>query len=110
MVKKLNVDLYTHVITWGEYKNLMQSFFDADVVDVELLYDNAMLAVNYQQANKYGIKYILSGTNQATEGMRIPSTWNWFKYDKRNIVHIAKKFSNIRLNSFPAIISYDQYH
>ena len=25
----------------------MQAFFDADVIDVELLYDNAMLAVNY---------------------------------------------------------------
>ena len=37
---------------------LMQAFFDADVVDVELLYDNAMMAVNYQQAAKYGIKYI----------------------------------------------------
>ena len=68
----LDVDLYTHVIDWDEYRELMQAFFDADVIDVELLYDNATLGVNYQQANKYGLKYILAGTNNATEGMQIP--------------------------------------
>jgi len=72
LVQNLQVDLYTHVINWNEYRELMQAFFEADVIDVELLYDNAMLAVNYQQANKYGVKYILSGSNSSTEGMRMP--------------------------------------
>ena len=26
LVKTLNIDLYTHVIDWEEYRNLMQSF------------------------------------------------------------------------------------
>ena len=106
IVRKLDVDLFTYVINWDEYRNLMQSFFDADVIDVELLYDNAMLAVNYLQARKYGIKYILAGSNHATEGMNIPTGWNWFKYDKRNIKALAKKFGNIRIESFPAIGTY----
>ena len=89
LVRGLGVDLFTHVIDWGEYRALMQGFFDADVLDVELLYDNAMLAVNYQQAAKYGIHYILAGTNQSTEGMRIPHTWNWFKFDKKNIAAVG---------------------
>ena len=55
------------------------AIFDADVIDIELLYDNAMLAVDYEQANKYGIKYILAGTNTSTEGMKMPKNWNWFK-------------------------------
>ena len=42
-----------------------------------------MLAINYQMANKYGIKYILSGTNTFTEGFKIPSNWSWFKNDKK---------------------------
>ncbi len=103
LVRTLDVDLYTHVIDWEEYRALMQAFFDADVIDIELLYDNAMLAVNYQQASKYGIKYILAGTNQATEGVRIPSTWNWFKYDKKNIIALAKRNGIKKLDSFPAI-------
>ena len=61
----LGVDLYTHVIDWEEYRALMQAFFDADVIDVELLYDNAMLTISggsilplirfYQSADVTGI-------------------------------------------------------
>jgi len=107
LVQTLNVDLHTHVIDWNEYKKLMQAFFDADVIDVELLYDNAMLAVNYKLAEKYGIKYILAGTNQATEGMNMPSDWNWFKYDKKNIKAIAKRFADMKLDTFPAFGTLD---
>lgn len=107
LVRGLGVDLYTHVIDWDEYRRLMQAFFDADVIDVELLYDNAMLTVNYQQAVKHGLKYILAGTNQATEGMRMPPNWNWFKHDKRNIKRIGRKFGNVSLKTFPAIGTID---
>lgn len=102
LVRKLNIDLYTHVINWQEYRALQQAFFDADVIDIELLYDNAMLAVNYQLAAKYGIKYILAGTNTTTEGMKMPKGWNWFKFDQTNIKAIAKK-SFVKLNSMPTI-------
>ena len=103
LLNTLNVDLYTHVIDWEEYRGLMQAFFDADVVDVELLYDNAVLGVNYQQATKYGLKYILAGTNNATEGMQMPKKWNWFKYDKRNIKALAKRHGIKGFKTFPAI-------
>lgn len=103
LVHGLNVDLYTHVIEWDEYKSLMQAFFDADVIDVELLYDNATLGVNYRLAAQHGVKYILSGSNLATEGMKMPEGWNWFKFDKRNIKAIGAKFGNVRLSTFPAI-------
>ncbi|HOA18061.1 MAG TPA: N-acetyl sugar amidotransferase [Fervidobacterium sp.] len=101
LVEKLGADLYTHVIDWEEYRELMQAFFDADVIDVELLYDNAMLAVCYQQAGNYRVKYILAGTNTATEGMRLPENWNWFKRDKKNIKNLGK-MRNVRLKTFPA--------
>jgi N-acetyl sugar amidotransferase len=101
LVQKLNLHLYTHVIDWVEYKALMQAFFDADVIDVELLYDNAMLAVCYEQARKFGVKYILAGTNMATEGMRMPDGWNWYKRDVSNIKGLAEKFGNVSIKSFP---------
>lgn len=107
IVKTLGLDLHTHVINWPEYKKLMQAFFDADVIDVELLYDNAMLAVNYGMAKKYGLKYILSGSNSATEGMSMPSNWNWFKFDKKNIFAIAKKFGVKGIKTFPAFSAID---
>ena len=103
LLNTLKVDLYTHVINWEEYRNLMQAFFDADVIDIELLYDNACLAVNYQQAIKYGLKHILAGTNNATEGMKMPKKWNWFKYDKRNIKALAKRNGLKGFKTFPTI-------
>lgn len=107
LVQSLGVDLFTHVIDWEEYRNLMQAFFDADVIDVELLYDNAALAVNYAQAAKYGVKYILAGNNSATEGMRMPEGWNWLKFDKKNIKAIARRFTRTRIRTFPAIGTFD---
>ncbi|MGH7483583.1 MAG: N-acetyl sugar amidotransferase [Longimicrobiales bacterium] len=103
LVRTLHVDLHTDVIEWNEYRRLMQAFFDADVIDVELLYDNAMIAVNYQQAAKHGVRYILAGTNEATEGMRMPREWNWLKHDKRNIRAVARRFGRVKLESFPSI-------
>jgi len=109
LVEKLGVDLYTHVIDWNEYKNLMEAFFKADVIDIELLYDNAMLAVDYNLANKYDIKYILAGTNTSTEGMKMPKNWNWFKWDKKNIKSLAK-LENVKLDTFPAIGTLDRVY
>ena len=92
LIRNCKVDLFTHVINWKEYRKLQQAFFDANVMDVELLMDNAMLSVNYKMAKKYNIKFILSGTNTATEGFRIPSNWSWFKNDAKNIRSIVKNF------------------
>ena len=104
LVQKLGVDLHTHVIDWDEYRELMQAFFKADVIDVELLYDNAMLAVNYHQARKWGVKHILAGTNTATEGMAMPKEWNWLKFDARNIRALWKRLGNgSRIKTFPSI-------
>lgn len=103
LVRKLGVDLYTHVIDWNEYRSLMQAFFDADVIDVELLTDNAIHGLLYRQASKHGTQFILAGMNQATEGMRMPSNWNWMKMDARNIRALGKRFGNIPLHTFPAI-------
>lgn len=102
LVRTLGVDLYTHVVEWREYRALQQAFFDADVIDVELLYDNAMLAVNYRLAARYGVKYILSGSNTTTEGMRVPRNYNWNKFDRKNILAIARR-EGVKVRSLPTI-------
>ena len=107
LVRTCRVDLYTHVINWKEYRNLQKAFFMSNVLDVELLMDNAMLAVNYQQANKYSLKYILSGTNTSTEGFKIPENWSWFKNDAKNIKSIGKKFQPQKLDTFPSFGTFD---
>lgn len=103
LVAGLGIDLYTHVIDWDEYRKLMQAFFDADVIDVELLYDNAILGVMYSQAAKHGLRYILAGYNKSSEGIPLPEGWNWNKFDKRNIKALAEIFGNVKIKTFPAL-------
>jgi len=107
LIDELGVDLYTYVIEWKEYRNLMQAFFKADVIDIELLYDNAMLAVCYEQASKYHLRYILSGSNTSTEGVRMPLGWSWRdKWDARNIRLIAK-WARVPISTFPTFSNRD---
>lgn len=108
LVRGLGVDLYTHVIDWEENRDMQRSFFKANVVDIELLMDNAMLAVNYQQAARYGLKYILSGTNTATEGLRMPAAWNHNKLDVRNIRAIQRRFGTHRIRTHPLFSTLDR--
>src|SRR5688572_3393188 len=104
LVRKLDVDLYTHVIDWQENRDMQLAFFKADVVDIELLMDNAMLAVNYGQARKHRLGYILAGTNKATEGVRMPSGWNHqYKLDARNIRAIQRRHGKLPIKSHPLI-------
>jgi N-acetyl sugar amidotransferase len=112
LVTKLNVDLYTYVIDWNEYKSLQQAFFNADVIDIELLYDNALYKVNHMLASRYGLKYLLSGSNTSTEGMQMPLNWAYKnKLDKTNILSIWKyKGLGTKLKSFPSFGYRDQFY
>ena len=103
LISTLNVDLYTHVINWNENRDLQRSFFKAHVIDIEMLMDNAMLALNYKMAVKHKVKFILSGSNSATEGMNMPKTWNHLKFDARNIRSIHKKFGTLPIATHPLL-------
>lgn len=91
IVKHTNFDYYSYIHNWPNYRDCLKSFLRAGVVDIELLFDNAMLALNYRAAKRFNVKRILSGQNSNTESIRMPKNWNWFKYDRRNIHSIVRR-------------------
>ncbi len=104
VVNKLQVELFTHVIDWDEFRSLQLAFLRASVVDIELITDHAILASLYQLAVDKGIKYILSGSNYVTESI-LPTTWI---HDKRDHVHIRAindLFGTMPLRKFPLLDS-----
>lgn len=103
LVRSLSVDLFTHVIDWEENRDLQLSFFKANVIDIEMLMDNAMMALNYRMARQYKVKWILAGTNRSTEGMHMPSNWNWLKFDARNVRDIHRRFGSVPIRTHPLI-------
>ena len=107
IVKKLNIDLVTHVIDWEEFRDLQIAYLRASVIDIEVLSDNAIVISINNLAKKYGIKYFLIGFNYATESI-MPSTWLYSpKYDSLNIKSIYKKFgSGKKLKTYPLLSLY----
>jgi hypothetical protein len=103
-VKTLNVDLYTHVIDWEEFRDLQIAFFKAHVIDIEMLTDHAIVATLYGAALERKIKYILAGTNMANEGIRVPGVWSHSKLDLRNIKSIYRRYgTRKKIDTFPTI-------
>lgn len=102
ILKVLNYDLYTHVIDWEEMRDMQLAFFKASVVDIDLPFDNAFMAILYDIAKKYKIKYILSGHNTVTEGW-MPPNFTHYKLDTINLKAIHKKFGTLKLKKFPII-------
>lgn len=102
-VNRLGFDLFTYVINWEEFRELQLSYLKASVVDIEVLTDHAFMAVLYEQARKWKIKYVLAGMNIVTEQV-LPSYWIYNKGDAKNIKDIQRKHGKIPLNelkSFP---------
>lgn len=102
IVKRLNLDLITFVIDWEEFRDIQRSFFKANVIDIEMVTDHAIFAAMYQIANKHNIRYILSGTNAATESIT-PSAWYHFKFDLRNLKAIHKRFGTVPIKRYPTL-------
>lgn len=106
LIEKCGFDLQTYVIDWNEFRDLQRSFFKAGVVDIEMLTDHAIAAIMFKLARKNGLKYILSGTNYATEH-GLPNSWVWRKQDLKNIRHIHKLFGSIKnLKNYPTMNSF----
>jgi N-acetyl sugar amidotransferase len=109
LLQKLGLDLHTHVIDWQEMRDVQRSFIKASVLDIDLPFDNAFMAILYKTANKLGIKYILSGHNTETEGW-MPETFTHYKLDTINIKSIHKKFGEQKIRKFPMIGPIQSYH
>jgi len=99
-LRKLNIDLYTEVLDWEEFRDLQLSFLKASTPDLEIPTDHALIAVLWQQARKHGIKHIISGMNFVTESTFVQD-WAYGHWDWRYIRGIQKKFGTVPLRSFP---------
>ena len=101
LVDKLNLDLHTEVINWYEMQDLQLAFFKSGVPHIDTPQDHAFFATMYKFAERYGIKYILTGANYSTECIRNPIEWMYFQSDSIQLKDIHKKFGTKPLINFP---------
>ncbi|MDX1685591.1 MAG: N-acetyl sugar amidotransferase [Saprospiraceae bacterium] len=95
-VNALGFDLYTYVVDWKEFREMQLAYLKASVVDIEVLTDHAFMAVLYQQARKWKIRYVLAGMNVVTEHV-LPRHWIYNKSDAVNIKDIVNRFGRTRV-------------
>lgn len=100
LVKKLNIDLYTHVLDWEEFKDVQLSFLKASVANCEAPTDHAIQSLLFHTAAQRGIPYIISGGNLVTEAI-MPPSWGYCSRDWKQIKGIHKKFGKEKLKTFP---------
>jgi N-acetyl sugar amidotransferase len=100
VAQKLGIDYESYVLDWEEFKDLQLAFLKASIPEAETPTDIAIPAAWNYFANKYKVKYIISGGNFATEGI-LPKCWHYNAKDLTYLNHIQKTFGTVPLKKFP---------
>lgn len=100
LLQKLDIELHTYVVDWEEFRELQLSFLKASTPDCEIPSDHSIWAVNHQTALKFRTRYIISGSNLATEGIG-SGAWSRGYNDWKYISSVHKQFSRVPLRSTP---------
>ncbi len=102
--KRLDIDLYTYVVDWTEFKDIQTAFLKASVANAETPTDHAIVAALYRLAAKNGVKYIVDGVNSATEGDRTNFTASGYSYaDLKQLKGIHQLFGSVKMKTFPTL-------
>jgi N-acetyl sugar amidotransferase len=109
IIEKLQFELSTYVVDWEEFKDLQLSYLKASVIDVEVPTDQFISATLHKIAYKNRIKYVLEGSNVATEFYNVSFKWTYKKQDLVNLQNIHKKFGKKPLKKYPKIGYYQRY-
>jgi N-acetyl sugar amidotransferase len=102
LLKALDIDLYTHVIDWEEFRDLQLSFLKSSIANSEIPTDHGITALLYREAAKNDIKYIINGGNLATEVV-MPESWMHDAKDLRLLKSVHRRYGSRRLRTFPTM-------
>jgi N-acetyl sugar amidotransferase len=100
VLRNLDIELYTHVVDWEEFRDLQIAFLRASTPDGEIPTDHAISALLWREAARRGVRYIISGMNFATESISVPG-WAYGHSDWRYIRDVHRRFGTVRLSTYP---------
>lgn len=109
IAQKLQIDYESYVLDWEEFKDMQLAFLKASVPEAETPTDIALLGAVHKIANKYGVKYVISGGNLATEGI-LPKYWHYNAKDTTYLNYIQKTFGTKKIKRFPLFGFYQEMY
>ena len=110
LVSTLDLELETSIIDWDEMKDLQLSYLRSGVINQDVPQDHVIFSSLFKIAKVLKIKYIISGSNLATESI-LPKTWGQDAMDGLQLKAIHRRFGQKKLNSYPiTFLSNFYYH
>jgi len=102
VLERLDVDLYTYVVDWEEFKDVQLAFIKSSIPNLEIPTDHGIYATLYRVASQMGIRYIVCGNNIATESI-MPASWMGVNPVQQyaTILDIQKQFGTRPIKSLP---------
>lgn len=89
LVETLRVPFFRYTIDLPKFKELQAAFLQAGLINAEIPTDHILMASAFELASLYGITWILSGGNVATESI-MPPSWS---YTARDLTHIKSVYT-----------------
>lgn len=102
--KKLEFDLHTVVIDWPTMKELQRAYMFSGLANLDVPQDHCFFSAVWKFSRQYKIKYVLSGSNYATEGI-LSTAYQYLNGDWRNIKDVYKKNGRgrVSLKKYPHV-------
>ena len=100
LVRKLDLDLHTHVVEWQDMRDLQLAFLRSSVLNQDIPQDHAFFSTLYRTAVTFGIRDFLSGVNFASEGVALPG-WGYPAMDGKHARAIHRRFGTRPLRADP---------
>lgn len=102
LVETLKVPFFRYTIDIGAFRAAQEAFIKAGIKNLEVLTDHILFASTYEMAAKYGIKYVITGGNLATESI-MPASFGEDPRDLYWIKSVYKKITGKKLKGIPTI-------
>lgn len=100
IVRRLDIDLYTHVVEWQEMRALQVAFLRASVLNQDIPQDHAFFSTLYRTAERFHLRHFLSGVNFASECV-VPPGWGHPSMDGKHARAIHDRFGRETLRTYP---------
>lgn len=100
ILEQLDVDLYTYVLNWQDFRDLQLAFLKASTPDSEIPTDHLIFPILGMVAHKYGVKEIWNGCNQTSESI-LPRAWSQGHRDWKYIKSIYSQYGTRTLKTYP---------
>lgn len=109
LIEKHGMDYRRYILDWENFRDLQLAFLKASVPEIETPTDIAILGVLHQIASEYGIRYVISGGNFATEGI-LPKSWQYNAKDTRYIRAIHHKYGKTDKIKIPLFSFFEELY